>query len=124
MYKKRYYDATPNREIIANQAHSFFFPITATVSNHLTRTYDYSEEDLGESDYKVHNHFPDIDKDSKGEMIDIHSILDYTMLNDENCINLQMLFSEPPTKDNYNVVQQMRLRGVFPNPLADAEVEE
>ena len=116
MYKKKYYEASPNREIVANQSHSFFFPPTVPVSNHLSRSYDYSKDYLTEFDLDIHDYYPNIDRDNNGDPIDIHSLLDYTILNDENCISLQMLFSALPTDDNYNLVQHLKMRGVAPNP--------
>ena len=46
---------------------------------------------------------------------DYEKLLDYTLFSDEDCINLQMLFSEHPTKENNNIVQVLKSEGIFPS---------
>ena len=111
MYKFKYYEASPNVEMVANQSHSFFFPPMVSVSDSLTQSYSYEEND----GLDPHLYFKNIDKDEKGTLIDVNELLDYTMLSDEECISIQMLFSELPNDKEYNLVQHIKTKGIYPN---------
>lgn len=127
MYKSKYYECSPNVEVVSNQSFSFFFPPFLSVSNRLLQTYDYDESRIekDKTDHiNIYDYFTSIDKDKDGNQVDIHELLDLTMLTDENIINLQLLFSEVPNKDNYNIVQQLRTRGIFLDPNVLLEEKE
>lgn len=89
----KYYEVAPNIEVISNQSHSFYFPPMVAISTLLDIKY----------------------KSNSQELINRQEVLDYTLIGDEDCINLQMLFSEHP-KNNAtdNIVQFLRSEGIFP----------
>ena len=121
MYEKKYYEVSPNVELVANQSHSFFYPVSVSVSNHFLQNYNYdiSEED----EINIKDYIKELNKEIDRD-VDIHNLLDYTMLFDESLINLQLLFSTIPNKEKYNIVQHLKSRGIHPNPEVLTSEEE
>ena len=99
-----YIEFAPNLETVSNQSHTFFFPPMLTMDNQFDVHYDYKN-------------IKNLLKENKSYINDIHKNLDYTMIADEWVINLLMLFSTKPNKDNpksNNVVKFMRTEGIEP----------
>ena len=94
----KYYEISPNLETVSNQSHSFYFPPMLPVSTIFDIEYQYDKNDYNYSKYDNYQ-----------------KLLDYTMISDEDCINLQMLFSAKPTKNNNNIVQFLKSEGIFPS---------
>ena len=61
MYEKKYYEISPNIELVANQSHSFFYPVSVSVSNHFLQNYNYDiseeEDEINIKDYIKDNYY-------------------------------------------------------------------
>ena len=95
----RYYEISPNIEIVSNQSNTFYFSPMISMSNLLDIEYRNSKNHIY-SPYNIKNY---------------HKVLDYMCISDEECMNLRFLFAEPPTDNNNNIVQFIRSEGIFPN---------
>lgn len=104
----RYYEISPNIEIVSNQSNTFYFSPMISMSNLLDIEYKNSKN-------FIYNHF---------NIKNFHQALDYMCISDEECINLRFLFAEPPNNNNNNnndnnIVQFIRSEGIFPNDNID-----
>lgn len=106
MYHKKYYEINPNMESITNQSNSFYYPPMIPISDYLDVEYDYDDISIDDSFYKVND-----------KLVDVHKLLDYTLLSDESCMNIMFLFSKLPVDDKRkdNIVQFIKSEGIVPN---------
>ena len=92
----KFYEISPNIEIVSNQSNTFYFSPMISMSNLL--------------DIEYHNN------SNKIAIKEIHKMMDYTCISDEECMNLRFLFSEPTNNNtNNNMIQFIRSEGFFPS---------